>query len=166
MQNMYGSNSGRNGKEIFSSILHWSCSVRRDGCNSSHCGIDQLSSGGEEIILGWIIAVAIVVFFIWRMKPAKDISTISTDELKVILGDKKIQFIDVRTPAEYKGKHIKEFQNIPLHVLNSKVASLKKEQEVVVICQSGMRSSKAASQLKKAGFTVTNVRGGMSAWRG
>ncbi|SKB01723.1 Rhodanese-related sulfurtransferase [Sporosarcina newyorkensis] len=116
--------------------------------------------------MGWIIAVAIVVFFIWRMKPAKDISTISTDELKVILGDKKIQFIDVRTPAEYKGKHIKEFQNIPLHVLNSKVASLKKEQEVVVICQSGMRSSKAASQLKKAGFTVTNVRGGMSAWRG
>ncbi|EGQ21146.1 rhodanese family protein [Sporosarcina newyorkensis 2681] len=73
----------------------------------------------------------------------------------------------MRTPAEYKGKHIKGFQNIPLNVLNRQAAGLKKDQEVVVICQSGMRSSKAASQLKKAGFTtVTNVRGGMSAWRG
>ncbi|AXH99711.1 rhodanese-like domain-containing protein [Sporosarcina sp. PTS2304] len=115
---------------------------------------------------GWILFALVIVFFIWRMKPAKGVHTISTDELKGLLKDKKIQFIDVRTPGEYKGRKIKDFQNIPLNVLNSKLASLKKDQEVVIICQSGMRSSKAAGQLKKAGFTnVTNVRGGMSAWR-
>ncbi|PIC62861.1 rhodanese [Sporosarcina sp. P13] len=116
---------------------------------------------------GWILFALVVLFLIWRMKPAKGVRIISTDELKGVLNDKKVQFVDVRTPAEYKGRHIKEFNNIPLNELNRKVASLKKDQEVVVICQSGMRSLKAAGELKKAGFThVTNVRGGMSTWQG
>ncbi|NRK74194.1 rhodanese-like domain-containing protein, partial [Salmonella enterica subsp. enterica serovar Typhi] len=43
---------------------------------------------------------------------------------------------------------------------------LSKDKEVVVICQSGMRSQNATKILKKLGFTnVTNVKGGMSAWR-
>ncbi|EGQ21147.1 hypothetical protein HMPREF9372_3430 [Sporosarcina newyorkensis 2681] len=39
--------------------------------------------------MGWIIIALIAAFFIWRMKPAKGIRTISTDELKAILKDKK-----------------------------------------------------------------------------
>ena len=80
--------------------------------------------------------------------------------------DKNKQFIDVRTPGEYKANHIREFKNIPLNLLPNKTNTLSKDQEVVVICQSGMRSNQASKLLKKAGFTkVTNVRGGMSAWR-
>ncbi|MGG3924306.1 rhodanese-like domain-containing protein, partial [Geobacillus thermodenitrificans] len=41
-----------------------------------------------------------------------------------------------------------------------------KEKEVVVICQSGMRSQKASKWLKKMGFQhVTNVKGGLNAWQ-
>ncbi|WP_301108883.1 rhodanese-like domain-containing protein [Sporosarcina sp.] len=117
--------------------------------------------------MGWIIAAVIVVFLVWRIKSTKGVKSMSTGELKEILKDKKIQFVDVRTPAEYKGRRIKEFKNIPLNLLNNKISTLDKERDVVVICQSGMRSSQAAKQLKKAGFTsVTNVRGGMSAWQG
>ena len=36
--------------------------------------------------------------------------------------------------------------------------------EIVVICQSGMRSKAACKQMKKLGLNVTNVRGGMSAY--
>ena len=37
--------------------------------------------------------------------------------------------------------------------------------EVVVICQSGMRSKQASKLLRKQGFNkVTNVKGGMNAW--
>lgn len=115
----------------------------------------------------WIIIIAIVAFFAWRMMPSKGVKSISTDELKGILKDKTKQFIDVRTQAEYKGRHIHEFKNIPLNLLKSKSDKLDKNKEVVVICQSGMRSAQAANILKKSGFTnVTNVRGGMSAWRG
>ncbi|MHC8514701.1 rhodanese-like domain-containing protein [Sporosarcina sp. ITBMC105] len=114
----------------------------------------------------WIFILAIVAFFVWRMMPAKGVKTISTSDVKGMLKDKSKQFIDVRTPAEYKGNHIREFQNIPLNTLKAKLDKLDKNKETIVICQSGMRSAQAANILKKSGFTnVTNVKGGMSAWR-
>lgn len=69
-------------------------------------------------------------------------------------------FIDVRTPSEYKAHHIPQFKNVPL---GSSFPHLPKDKEIVVICQSGMRSASACKQLKKIGYTnITNVRGGMS----
>ena len=57
------------------------------------------------------------------------------------------------------------FKNIPLQQLAQKTNQLSKENEVVVICQSGMRSKQASKLLKKQGFNkVTNVKGGMNAW--
>ena len=112
----------------------------------------------------WIIIIVAILFIVWRMKPAKGIKTISTDTLKGIVNDKDKVFIDVRTPREYKGRNIRQFKNIPL---GSDLSKLPKDKEIVVICQSGMRSAQACKQLKKLGYeNVTNVRGGMSAWRG
>ncbi|MFJ7934078.1 rhodanese-like domain-containing protein [Sporosarcina sp. NPDC096371] len=115
----------------------------------------------------WIFILLIIGFFVWRMMPAKGVGSVSTEALKGMLKDKSKQFIDVRTPAEYKGRHLKEFNNIPLNVLKSQLGGLDKSKETIVICQSGVRSAQAAKILKKAGFTdVLNVTGGMSAWRG
>ncbi|WP_318614770.1 rhodanese-like domain-containing protein [Sporosarcina sp. YIM B06819] len=115
----------------------------------------------------WILFVLITGFFVWRMMPAKGVRNISTEDLKTMLQDKTKQFIDVRTPGEYKGRHLKEFKNMPLNTLESQLGSLDQSKETVIICQSGMRSARAAKMLKKAGFTtVLNVTGGMSAWRG
>lgn len=110
-----------------------------------------------------LIFIAVVAaFFIWRMKPGKGVKTISTAELKTILNDRDKVFIDVRTPGEYTANHIQQFKNMPLGTDFSK---LPKDKEIVVICQSGMRSSNACKQLKKSGYkNVTNVRGGMSAY--
>ncbi|MFS0776655.1 rhodanese-like domain-containing protein [Neobacillus sp. 3P2-tot-E-2] len=110
--------------------------------------------------------IALLLFLIVnRFIPTKGVRNITTTELKNELNDKNKQFVDVRTPGEFKGNHIKGFKNIPLHQLTQKATELSKDKEVVVICQSGMRSQKASKQLKKLGFTnVTNVKGGMSAW--
>ena len=64
--------------------------------------------------MGWILILIIVAILVWRMMPPKGVRTISTEELKGILNDKSKQFIDIRTPAEYKRQHVKEFKNIPL----------------------------------------------------
>ncbi|MDM5230719.1 rhodanese-like domain-containing protein [Lysinibacillus pakistanensis] len=110
----------------------------------------------------WILLAVVIAFFVWRMKPPKGVQSISTAQLKNILHDKDKVFIDVRTPAEYKGRNIPQFKNMPL---GSSFDKLPKDKEIVVICQSGMRSSQACKQLKKQGFErVTNVRGGMSAY--
>lgn len=110
----------------------------------------------------WFIIAIVIAFLVWRMMPAKGVQSISAAQLKNILHDKDKVFIDVRTQAEYKGRNIPQFKNIPL---GSSFNQLPKDKEIVVICQSGMRSSQACKQLKKQGFErVTNVRGGMSAY--
>ncbi|MBO1914568.1 rhodanese-like domain-containing protein, partial [Microvirga sp. 3-52] len=72
----------------------------------------------------------------------------------------------VRTPNEFKANHIKEFINMPLATLHNQARDLSRDKEVFLICQSGMRSINASKVLKKMGFKyITNVKGGMSAWR-
>ena len=110
----------------------------------------------------WVLIALFVVMFVWRLKPTKGVQTISTAQLKTMLTDQHKFFIDVRTKAEYKGRNIPQFKNIPL---GSSFEQLPRDKEIVVICQSGMRSLKACKQLKKQGFQrVTNVRGGMGAY--
>lgn len=110
----------------------------------------------------WILIAVLVAFFVWRMMPTKGVNTISTAQLKTIINDKDKVFVDVRTTGEYKARSIKQFKNIPL---GSDFSKLPKDKEIVIICQSGMRSKQACKQLKKLGYTkVTNVRGGMSAY--
>lgn len=116
----------------------------------------------------WIAVGIIAYFAISRFTaPTKGIKTMSTDELKSSIGKKDKQYIDVRTPAEFKANHIKGFKNIPLNDLPKRVNELSKDKETLVICQSGMRSSRASQLLKKNGFTnIVNIRGGMSSYRG
>lgn len=115
----------------------------------------------------YIIIVLLLFLILQRALPTKGVRQLSTTELKGQLSNKEKQFVDVRTPGEFKGNHIKGFKNIPLHQLSQKAdKELSREKEVIVICQSGMRSQKASKMLKKMGFTkVTNVKGGMSTWR-
>ncbi|MGN1384994.1 MAG: rhodanese-like domain-containing protein [Bacillus sp. (in: firmicutes)] len=110
----------------------------------------------------FILAVIVALFLFLRMGSAKGVKTISAEQLKAVLNDRDKVFVDVRTQREYKGRNIKQFKNIPL---GSDFSKLPKDKEIVVICQSGMRSSQACKQLKKLGYEkVTNVRGGMSAY--
>lgn len=119
----------------------------------------------EIVFVSVVILLAYLV--IKRMFPTKGIRMITTKDLKSELKDKKKQFIDVRTVNEFNGNKIKGFKNIPLHELKQKaVTELSKDKELVVICQSGMRSQQACKQLKKLGYNqVTNVKGGMNAWQ-
>lgn len=113
------------------------------------------------------VSIALFIFIIvYRFIPTKGVRNISTAELKNELKDKNKLFIDVRTPGEYKGNHIKEFKNIPLNLLAQKAEKeLSKDKEIIVICQGGLRSGQASKILNKLGFTkVTNVKGGMNAW--
>ncbi len=116
-------------------------------------------------ILQWVLITLLALIIIRRFLPVKGITNISVEQVKEKFSDKGVQFIDVRTPGEYKANHRPQFINIPLSELPRKLNKLDKNKEVVVICQSGMRSAKAAKILKKQGFQkIYNVKGGMSAW--
>lgn len=118
-----------------------------------------------DAFINILFIVLVVGFAIKQFMPVKGVTQLTTSNLKDELKRKDVQFVDVRTVGEFRQNHIKNFKNIPLHELSQKAEHLSKEKEVIVICQSGMRSSKAAKLLKKKGFQkISNVKGGMSAW--
>jgi rhodanese-related sulfurtransferase len=116
--------------------------------------------------INYVFIALFILFIVYRFMPIKGVRNISTVELRNELKDKNKLFVDVRTPGEFKGNHIRQFKNIPLNLLTQKAEKeLSKDKEVIVICQSGMRSGQASKILKKLGYTkVTNVKGGMNAW--
>ncbi|WP_440604543.1 rhodanese-like domain-containing protein [Bacillus sp. GB_SG_008] len=113
-----------------------------------------------------IVFIALISWFvISRFLPVKGVKNISGKALKDEIKKKNKQLIDVRTLGEFRGNHIQGFRNMPLNELVQKANSLDKNKEVIVICQSGMRSKQATKILKKLGFKhIINVSGGMNAW--
>ena len=71
--------------------------------------------------------------------------------------------VDVRTPGEFRGGHIKGSINIPVDSISQQINDLKKKgKTVITCCASGMRSSSAASVLKAAGIEAYNGGSWMS----
>jgi rhodanese-related sulfurtransferase len=113
----------------------------------------------------YILVGILVIIIIMRLMPARGVRHISTADLENELQDKDKMFIDVRTKGEFNKRNIQGFQNIPLYELPYKTKELTSNKEIVLLCQSGTRSNKAAKILKKKGFNkVANVKGGMGAW--
>lgn len=74
--------------------------------------------------------------------------------------DKGAVIIDVRTPGEFQGGHIKGSKNIPLNSIGNQMDSIKKlNKPVIACCASGMRSAQATSILKSNGIEAMNGGG-------
>lgn len=117
----------------------------------------------------WLFGLAIISGFalLWPVlrQGGNNVSILQATQM---INQGKTLILDVREPGEFAEGHIREAKNIPLGELPKRVGELDKfkSKAVIVVCASGMRSSKAASQLKQAGFNdVFNLAGGLSAWR-
>ena len=81
-------------------------------------------------------------------------------------GPDRLTVLDVRTEKEWNAGHIDGGVHIHGGKLQERFAEVPTEQPVAVVCGSGYRASIAASFLKREGYEdVTNVVGGMSAWK-
>jgi len=75
------------------------------------------------------------------------------------------QLLDVRREDEVKEKRIPNTTWIPLDELKRRMGELDRNKEMVVHCESGLRSYKACLKLKQAGFNnVKNLDGGLLCW--
>jgi len=71
--------------------------------------------------------------------------------------------LDVRTQAEWDGRHLPGARLIPLSELEARMSEIPRDHPVVVYCQSGGRSAQAATMLGAAGYDVHDL-GGIDAW--
>ena len=90
---------------------------------------------------------------------------ISASDVAARLGTDDEPFIlDVRNPDEVAAWAIPGAVNIPLGDLSARASEIPRDQELVVVCASGGRSSQATDALSRAGFDAHNLTGGMAAW--
>jgi hydroxyacylglutathione hydrolase len=101
----------------------------------------------------------------WAMlTTAPPVPELSVDEAAAQRDDALV--LDVREPAEYAAGHVPGAVNVPQADLATRLAELPCDRPLLVVCQGGYRSLRAAQFLRQAGFDqVASVQGGTDAWR-
>jgi len=118
-------------------------------------------------ILLFILALVSGALLLWPLLQRRG-NKVSILQATQLFNQGKTLFLDVREEAEFAKGHVREARNIPLKQLSDKLGELAKfkAKNVVVICATGVQSSKAAGQLKAAGFESVHIMdGGVAAWQ-
>jgi len=85
-----------------------------------------------------------------------------------LINRKDAAIVDVREPGEFKAGHIPNARNIPVGQIKERSKDLEKlkSRPVLLVCQSGSRSTQVSAGLQKEGFgELVALAGGMAAWQ-
>jgi sulfur dioxygenase len=96
---------------------------------------------------------------------ANEIQEVTPENLNDVT---QYRVMDVRQPEEFNDElgHIEGAELIPLSTVPSAVGAWSKEEPILVVCRRGGRGVSACEVLNEMGFKqVTNLVGGMEAWR-
>ncbi len=119
----------------------------------------------------FLVAVAFVsgAMLIWpAVRRAGGGESVSTLQATLLMNQQNALVLDVRDAAEYGKGHMLNARNIPLAELEARAAELEKHKAkpVIVVCDTGNRSGRAAAALRKKGFErVFTLSGGIGAWQ-
>ncbi|MEE8120353.1 MAG: rhodanese-like domain-containing protein, partial [Anaerolineales bacterium] len=93
----------------------------------------------------------------WEIEPSELSERLSAGE--------PIHLIDVREPHELQISALPDADSIPLGSMTTRMAELDDTEEIVLICRTGIRSTRALHILTGAGFQkIMNLKGGINAW--
>lgn len=99
---------------------------------------------------------------------SENYSNMDVEKFSKYLTKDNVQLIDVRTPEEFAEGHIAGAKNINVFdndFIDQCEKTLDKTKPVAVYCRSGKRSAEAAQKLSEKGYDVTNLLGGIIAWK-
>ena len=95
-------------------------------------------------------------------------TAVSPKEFQTLLRQGTYQLLDVRTAEEFKGGFIKgalQADWLKSKEFADRTSHLDKAKPVYIYCASGVRSADAAKLLRKKGYQVTEMSGGLNAWK-
>ena len=75
-----------------------------------------------------------------------------------------VTVLDVREPLEWQHGHIEGALHIPLTQIPDRAGELPVDQQLLVVCKVGGRSSQATAFLREKGLEAINLAGGMIDW--
>lgn len=111
----------------------------------------------------------LVFLFTSGTMPAQTSSDVDAETFKKLMSDKNSVVIDLRTPAEIKGKgKIKGAMEIDFLAMDAeeKIKKLDKNKTYLVYCAGGGRSGDCKELMVKEGFkNVVNLQKGFDDWK-
>jgi rhodanese-related sulfurtransferase len=127
----------------------------------------------DYLIQNWplatLCAISGVLFLLWTPLMRRFASAAGLDTLGAtrLINAGSLIIIDVRDELSFSMGHINKALNIPLDQLEGRLAELEKKsaKNILVYCERGHRSARAAKLLKKTGKTIYNLAGGVMEWR-
>ena len=119
---------------------------------------------GVQIFLYAALGI-IVLFYLRKQILARGLNHYTPAEAKERVKSGSV-LLDVRTAGERSAGSIPNSVHFPLLEIGSRMKDLEKHRskEIICYCASGNRSVSAGLKLKKAGFTVGNLKGGIASW--
>jgi len=93
---------------------------------------------------------------------------LSTRELTALVNAEQGVVLDIRPSKEFSGGHISGSLNIPADKLNARMSELDKHKAktIILVDAMGQHSGTWCGVLKKAGYNVAKLGGGIGSWRG
>lgn len=98
-------------------------------------------------------------------RPIEQLGALTARALKAKLADNEVILVDVREEEEWQEGHIDGAQHIYVGEISERSDELPRDRAIATTCHVGYRGSLAASILKKKGYTVYNLLGGINAWK-
>ena len=116
-----------------------------------------------------IIAVsALIIYYTQIHLPSTTISfgDVTVEEAKSLVeSNVSLIIVDVRIREEYDSGHIEGAILIPVSELEGRINELSKEEELLIYCRTGNRSSNSVNILKANGYTkIFHMNDGIIAW--
>ena len=119
-----------------------------------------------------IIAFAVLIlaagayYFMQMGSGNSDYGNVDVAEARDLMGEKAgLVILDVRTVSEFDSGHLEGAINIPIDELSGRLSELNKDDELLVYCRTGNRSTTAVGILRENGYDqIYHMYGGIVAW--
>ena len=127
----------------------------------------EFSGNHIVLVLGLAGSWGLVMVYELRLKSLALTNLSAGDSVRLI--NKGAMIVDVRSPEAYQAGHIVNARNIALADIasNKDIGKKQKNKPLLVVCDDGASSGKAAGALRTAGFeNAFSLKGGLKGWQG
>ncbi|HHX35195.1 MAG TPA: rhodanese-like domain-containing protein [Gammaproteobacteria bacterium] len=130
---------------------------------------DTLAKFLEFITVHYVLSGAfLIIVVLLIMQQARNSGrNLSSRELTAMVNRDEAFILDIRAKKDFSSGHIVGSENISSDQLKTRMAELEKHKDktIIVVCASGVNAGGACSELKKEGFNVARLSGGITGWR-
>jgi rhodanese-related sulfurtransferase len=120
------------------------------------------------LLENWMLLLVALASGVALMLPALTKgSGLDPQAMVQLMNREKAVVVDVCEPDEFARGHVIGAKNLPLAQVDEKLAQLVKNKStpVIMVCQVGARSARAAAAARKLGYdNVQSLSGGLRAW--